>query len=89
MEKREGSSSRAQERETHGGSVRDWCRNRYGVARKSLLGCGTVVKLLQEFSAGDTVLQIVYPATQRRLKRVHLLIERIAEVFSSSDTRTG
>jgi DNA-binding transcriptional LysR family regulator len=70
--------------------VRDWCRNGYGVARKSLwdvaadLQAGTLVELLQEFSAGDTGVQIVYPATQDQPKRVRLLIERIAEAFSSS-----
>jgi DNA-binding transcriptional LysR family regulator len=73
-----------------GGLVRDWCRNGYGVARKSLwdvaadLQAGTLVELLQEFSAGDTGVQIVYPATQDQPKRVRLLIERIAEAFSSS-----
>jgi DNA-binding transcriptional LysR family regulator len=45
---------------------------------------GALVELLQEFSPGDTGLQIVYPATQTQPRRVRLLIERIAEVFSSS-----
>jgi DNA-binding transcriptional LysR family regulator len=73
-----------------GGLVRDWCRNGYGVARKSIwdveadLKSGSLVELLQEFSAGSTGLQIVNPATQEQPKRVRLLIERIAEAFSSS-----
>jgi DNA-binding transcriptional LysR family regulator len=73
-----------------GGLIRDWCRNGYGIARKSLwdveadLKAGTLVELLQEFSAGSTGLQIVYPATQDQPKRVRLLIERLAEAFSSS-----
>ena len=72
-----------------GGLVRDWCRNGYGVARKSFwdveadLKAGTLVELLQEFSAGSTGLQIVYPATQVQPKRVRLLIERIGEAFAS------
>jgi molybdenum-dependent DNA-binding transcriptional regulator ModE len=35
-----------------------------------------------------TGLQIVYPATQAQPRRVRLLIERIAEAFSSSDARS-
>src|SRR4030088_1187961 len=70
--------------------VRVWCRNGFGIARKSRLDVeadlreGALVELLQEFSPGDTGLQIVYPATQTQPRRVRLLIERIAEVFSSS-----
>src|SRR5882757_3547675 len=66
-----------------GGLVRDWCRNGYGVARKSLwdidadLKAGTLVEILKKFSPGDTGLQIVYPATQDQPKRVRLLIETI------------
>jgi DNA-binding transcriptional LysR family regulator len=73
-----------------GGLVRDWCRNGYGVARKSIwdiepdLKAGTLIEILQEYSAGGTGLQIVYPATQDQPKRVRLLIEKIAEAFSSS-----
>jgi DNA-binding transcriptional LysR family regulator len=48
------------------------------------LKAGALVELLQEFSAGGTGLQIVYPATQAQPRRVRLLIERIAEAFSSS-----
>jgi DNA-binding transcriptional LysR family regulator len=50
---------------------------------------GALVELLQDFSSGDTGLQIVYPATQAQPKRVRLLIERIAKVFSASDDRSG
>ena len=73
-----------------GGLVRDWCRDGYGIARKSIwdieadLKAGSLVELLREFSAGSTGLQIVYPATQDQPKRVRLLIEKIAETFSSS-----
>src|SRR5260370_32895473 len=73
-----------------GGLVRDWCRNGYGIARKSLqevaddLNAGTLVELLQEFSPGDTGLQIVYPATQDQPRRVRLLIDRIGKAFSPS-----
>jgi DNA-binding transcriptional LysR family regulator len=69
--------------------VREWCRNGYGVARKSLwdvaadLKAGALVEILREFSPGDTGLQIVYPATQDQPRRVRLLIERIGEAFSS------
>ena len=78
-----------------GGLVRDWCLNGYGIARKSFwdveadLRAGTLIELLQGFSAGGTGLQIVYPATQDQPKRVRLLIERIAEAFSASDDRSG
>jgi DNA-binding transcriptional LysR family regulator len=71
-----------------GGLVRDWCRNGFGIARKSVwdvaadLKAGTLVEILGEFSAGSTGLQIVYPATQDQPKRVRLLIERIATAFS-------
>jgi hypothetical protein len=57
------------------------------VARKSIwdveadLKSGSLVELLQDFSAGSTGLQIVYPATQEQPKRVRLLIERIAAAF--------
>jgi hypothetical protein len=50
-----------------GGLVRDWCRNGYGIARKSVwdidadLKAGALVELLQGYSAGSTGLQIVYP----------------------------
>jgi DNA-binding transcriptional LysR family regulator len=75
--------------------VRVWCRNGFGIARKSRLDVeadlreGALVELLQDFSSGDTGLQIVYPATQAQPKRVRLLIERIAKVFSASDDRSG
>ena len=70
--------------------VRVWCRNGFGIARKSRLDIaadlreGALVELLQDFSSGATGLQIVYPATQAQPRRVRLLIERIAEAFSSS-----
>jgi DNA-binding transcriptional LysR family regulator len=48
------------------------------------LKAGTLVKLLQEFSAGSTGLQIVYPASRGQPKRVRLLIERIGQAFLSS-----
>jgi DNA-binding transcriptional LysR family regulator len=72
-----------------GGLVREWCRNGFGIARKSLwdvdadLKAGTLVEILQEYSPGGTGLQIVYPATHDQPRRVRLLIERIAEAFSS------
>ena len=68
--------------------VRVWCRNGLGIARKSHLDVeadlreGALVELLQQFSAGSTRLQIVYPATQAQPRRVRLLIESIAEAFS-------
>jgi DNA-binding transcriptional LysR family regulator len=63
-----------------------------GIARKSRLDVeadlreGILVELLQDFSSADTGLQIVYPATQAKPRLVRLLIERIAEAFSSSAT---
>jgi DNA-binding transcriptional LysR family regulator len=68
--------------------VRVWCRNGFGISRKSLLDVeadlreGALVELLRDFSSGRTGLQIVYPATQAQPKRVRLLIEKIAEAFS-------
>jgi DNA-binding transcriptional LysR family regulator len=56
--------------------VRVWCRNGFGIARKSRLDveadlkAGALVELLQEFSAGGTGLQIVYPATQAQPRGV-------------------
>ena len=85
---------RGQRMANDGGLVRDWCRNGYGIARKSLwdveadLKAGTLVELLQEFSAGSTGLQIVFPATQEQPKRVRLLIEKIAGAFSISDAQS-
>jgi DNA-binding transcriptional LysR family regulator len=70
--------------------VRVWCRSGFGIARKSRLDVeaelrqGALVELLRDFSSGQTGLQIVYPATQAQPRRVRLLIERIAEAFSSS-----
>jgi DNA-binding transcriptional LysR family regulator len=72
--------------------VRLWCRNGLGIARKSRLDVeadlktGNLVEVLQDFSSGDTGLQIVYPATQAQSKRVRFLIERIAKAFSSSSS---
>jgi hypothetical protein len=48
------------------------------------LKTGNLVEVLQDFSSGDTALQIVYPATQAQPKRVRLLIEKIAEAFAPS-----
>jgi DNA-binding transcriptional LysR family regulator len=59
-----------------------WPGNQWDV--EADLKSGSLVELLQEFSAGSTGLQIVNPATQEQPKRVRLLIERIAEAFSSS-----
>jgi DNA-binding transcriptional LysR family regulator len=73
--------------------VRVWCRNGLGIARKSRLDVeadlktGNLVEVLQDFSSGDTALQIVYPATQAQPKRVRLLIERIAEAFAPSGSK--
>ena len=70
--------------------VRLWCRNGFGIARKSLLDVeadlrdGALVELLQDFSSGDTGLQIVYPAAQTQPRRVRLLIERIAKTLSTA-----
>jgi len=47
------------------------------------LKAGALVELLQDFSAGGTGLQVVYPATQDQPKRVRLLIDRIAEAFAT------
>lgn len=72
--------------------VRVWCRNGLGIARKSRLDVeadlktGNLVEVLQDFSSGDTGLQIVYPATQAQSKRVRFLIERIVKAFSSSSS---
>ena len=73
--------------------VRVWCRNGLGIARKSRLDVeadlktGNLVEVLQDFSSGDTALQIVYPATRAQPKRVRLLIERIAEAFAPSGSK--
>jgi hypothetical protein len=48
------------------------------------LKAGTLVEVLQEFSAGGTGLQSVYPGTQDQPTRMRLLIEKIAEAFFSS-----
>jgi DNA-binding transcriptional LysR family regulator len=70
--------------------VRAWCRAGHGIARKSQLDVeadlrsGALVELLADFSAGETGLQIVYPATQAQPRRVRLLIERIAEALATS-----
>jgi DNA-binding transcriptional LysR family regulator len=73
--------------------VRVWCRNGSGIARKSRLDVeadlksGKLVEVLQDFSSGDTSLQIVYPATRAQPKRVRLLIERITEAFAPSGSK--
>jgi len=57
--------------------VRVWCRNGFGIARKSRLDVeanlrqGALIELLQDFSSGETGLQIVYPATQARSRGSH------------------
>jgi DNA-binding transcriptional LysR family regulator len=56
-----------------GGLVRDWCLKGYGVARKSFwdveadLKAGTLLELLQEFSAGGCRLFIRPPKISRNV----------------------
>lgn len=71
-----------------GGLVRQWCREGRGVALKSIrdvaddLATGALVELLEDFSAGGTALQIVYPPSAVQPRRVRMLIDRIAATLS-------
>lgn len=70
--------------------VRQWCKEGRGLARKSIhdvapdLASGALVALLEEFSAGATALQIVFPASAAQPRRVRALMDRIADAFGSS-----
>ncbi|WP_417580858.1 LysR family transcriptional regulator [Pelagibacterium sp.] len=70
-----------------GGMVRQWCRDGFGLALKSVRDVeddildGTLVEVLGDFSAGTTGLQIVYPPSAVQPRRVRLLIDRIAAAF--------
>lgn len=71
-----------------GGLVRQWCREGRGIALKSIrdvaddLATGALVELLEDFSAGGTALQIVYPPSAVQPRRVRMLIDRIAANLS-------
>ncbi|MCA0344096.1 MAG: LysR family transcriptional regulator [Proteobacteria bacterium] len=71
-----------------GGLVRQWCREGRGIALKSIrdvaddLATGALVELLEDFSAGGTALQIVYPPSAVQPRRVRMLIDRIAATLS-------
>lgn len=72
-----------------GGLVRQWCKAGYGIALKSSrdvegdLKTGALVAVLEEYSAGQTALQIVYPKSAVQPRRVRMLIERIAGAFKA------
>lgn len=72
-----------------GGLVRQWCREGRGIALKSIrdvaddLATGALVELLEDFSAGGTALQIVYPPSAVQPRRVRMLIDRIAATLST------
>lgn len=72
-----------------GGLVRRWCREGRGIALKSIrdvaddLATGALVELLEDFSAGGTALQIVYPPSAVQPRRVRMLIDRIAATLST------
>ena len=70
-----------------GGLVRQWCKEGYGIALKSIrdieedLASGALVELLKDYSAGTSALQIVFPQGAVQPRRVSALIERIAAAF--------
>ena len=74
-----------------GALVRQWCLAGHGIAFKSIrdvdadLASGALVELLRDYSAGETGLQIVYPASAVQPRRVRMLIERIASAFAAAD----
>jgi len=73
-----------------GGLVRQWCKEGRGIALKSIrdvsddLATGALVELLEDFSAGGTALQIVYPPSAVQPRRVRMLIDHIAATLSTS-----
>ena len=48
------------------------------------LATGALVELLEDFSAGGTALQIVYPPSAVQPRRVRMLIDHIAATLSTS-----
>lgn len=74
-----------------GALVRQWCLAGHGIAFKSVrdvdadLASGALVELLADYSAGETGLQVVYPAGAVQPRRVRLLIDRIAAAFAAAD----
>ena len=74
-----------------GGLVRQWCKEGFGIALKSIrdieedLASGALVEVLKDYSAGTTALQIVYPQSAVQPRRVRLLIEAIAKAFRGSN----
>ena len=71
-----------------GGLVRQWCKEGHGIALKSVrdieddLASGALVEILEDYSAGSTALQIVFPQSAVQPRRVRILIERIAAAFA-------
>jgi DNA-binding transcriptional LysR family regulator len=78
---------RGQRMANDGDLVRRWCLQGRGIALKSIrdvdddLASGALVPLLQDFSVGNTGLQIVYPQGTVQPRRVRALIDRIAAEF--------
>lgn len=73
-----------------GGLVRQWCKQGFGIALKSIrdieedLASGELVELLKDYSAGTTALQIVYPQSAVQPRRVRMLIEAIATALDGA-----
>lgn len=78
-----------------GGLVRQWCKEGYGIALKSIrdierdLASGALVELLKDYSAGMTALQIVFPQSAVQPRRVRLLIESIADAINGPTDKTS
>jgi len=74
-----------------GGLVRQWCKEGFGIALKSIrdieedLASGALFEVLKDYSAGTTALQIVYPQSAVQPRRVRLLIEAIVKAFRGSN----
>jgi len=75
-----------------GGLVRQWCLDGHGISLKSIwdvrddLKSGRLVELLPDFSAGSTLLQIVYPTARVQPSRVRALIERLVIELAATET---
>lgn len=75
-----------------GGLVHQWCLEGHGISLKSIwdvrddLKSGRLVELLPEFTAGSTLLQIVYPTARVQPKRVRALIEHLVTELAAMES---
>ena len=73
-----------------GALVRQWCLDGHGIALKSIwdvkadLTRGMLVEILADFAPPPSSLQVVYPGGRNLPRRIHALINHLAEHFANA-----